>query len=339
VVPNLIVSNGNGNFLEVPELQAAGVNFIKPLTPQPDELIPLPDGSQMVELPRRVAIGYDADLKKYLQLREYNGGAVFPVAVSLPGGYLQMYRSAFSMVLDSPRLSPANYTMAGRKDNQYFTTAIPISRKLFSDYDILSLNNREKSLRETIDQAAFQLHRSPNGLLPVKIDEEKRIAEITEMIKSIRQETDRGLICVNSNLVNPEAVRDWCNAGADWIGLNFNSAQPKFFERFYKNRGYKLDSLLRCLHIINQYGAKIILNYGIFPGLTDHPHEIKALEKLVEQTNAAALHPYNLPVDPEWYMDKLLLMTISREQVSMRAWWEHIKGNYPDMEIGYLEDI
>jgi hypothetical protein len=334
---NLIVSDGSGNFIEVPELETAGVNFIKPLTLEPDVLIPLPEGSKMIELPRRIAIGYDPDLEKHLQLREYNGEPVYPVAVSLPSGYLQIYRSAFSMVLDSPRLSPASYTVVGRGDHQYLTGAIKMTQRLFPGYDTIFSDGSTASAKEMVDKSVTRLQSSSKHLMRFELNDSGAAPEITRAVQGIRQRTEEGLIYIDAHQIDPGTIKSCCEAGTDWIGVNLNSAQPKYFERFYKRRGHTFEELLTCLRMINQSGCGIILNYGVFPGLTDHPAEMEALEKLFNTVNIGMFQPYNLPVDPEWYMDKLMMMSLPRKQVGMRAWWEHIGKDYPGIEAGYLE--
>ena len=333
--PHLIVGDGDGNFTEVTELFAAGVNFIKPLSLQPDQLIPLPPGSKLSELPRRVAIGYDADLEKFVQLREYNGKAVFPTAVSLPPGYLPLYRSAFSVVLDSPRLTSGNYCAAGKTNGKYVTPALKIENKLFRKHDILSLQGIEFSANDAVEKAVSHLQNASNSLLHIAIKKKQEIPAATEIAREIRQKTADGLLHISSEAPNPAAVKNWCDAGADYISLQINSAQMECYEAFYDSQAYRFADLEESLRIAKHSGKQIILEYGIFPGLTDFPRELKALEKLLSSAKVDLLRLYNLPTDPEWYMDKLLLMTLPRKQMGMAQWWEHVRANLTSVQIGY----
>lgn len=333
--PHLVVSGGDGNFTEVPDLFAAGVNFIKPLSLKPDDLIPLPEDSKLMELPRRVAIGYDADLEKFVQLREYDSKAVFPVAVSLPPGYLPLYRSAFSMVLDSPRLASFNYTAAAMREGRYVTAAIKIEDKLFRGFDILPLQYVNVPVNDTINKAASHLQSSANPLLYLSTMEKNQIPAATEIARAIRKKTETGLFCISSEVPDPEAVKTWCNAGVDFIGLQLNSAQKVFYEAFHDSQAYRFADLEESFRVAKKSGRRTILEYAIFPGLTDFPQELNALEKLLTDAEVDMLRLYNLAADPEWYMDKLLLMTLPRKQMGMAQWWDYVRRNLPDVQIGH----
>lgn len=333
-IPYLIVGDKSGNIFEVPELFAAGVNFIKPLSLKPGELIPVPENARLVTLPRRVALGYDADLENFIQLREYNATPVFPVAVSLPGGYIQLYRSAFSMILDSPRLNSNNYTAVGGKDGQYFTAAVKLEHKLFSGYAVLAPENFSESPAQAVEKAAAHLQSSGQPLVYLTIKDSKQATAVTEIVKAIRAKTGSGLLYINSEIPQPEAIKSCCQGGADYIGLQLNSAQAAYFEAF--NKGRRFADMEESLRIIGQVGKRAILSYGIFPGLTDHPFEMKALERLVEMANPAMLHLYNLPVDPEWYMDELMLQTLLRKQIGIQNWLGLIQNKFTAITIGYF---
>ncbi|CUS99128.1 hypothetical protein JGI17_10616, partial [Candidatus Kryptonium thompsonii] len=58
-VPNLVYSDGKGNIYDVPEIEMAGrtgVDFVKI---DVTDLIELPEGSQLFELPGRRPVGFD----------------------------------------------------------------------------------------------------------------------------------------------------------------------------------------------------------------------------------------------------------------------------------------
>ena len=78
--PLLIVGDGQGNIFEIPNVLMAG-KILKQLTlPQSEDLIPVPGGSDLFELPGRIALGFDVDTGEFVRVKEYNGQRVFPVA-------------------------------------------------------------------------------------------------------------------------------------------------------------------------------------------------------------------------------------------------------------------
>ena len=52
--PNLVVSDGGGNLFEIPDLLMAGMTLAVPTQPEEATLLPLPFGSDLFELPKRV---------------------------------------------------------------------------------------------------------------------------------------------------------------------------------------------------------------------------------------------------------------------------------------------
>ena len=122
-LPNLLVSDGRGNLIEIPELKMSGMGFIRPLAPETSQLMPMPEQSQLVDLLGRNAIGYDASLSNFIPFREYGGKRVYPVACVLNSNHLQLMRTAFSTNLDAPRLAEYNYTAVGILDGQHFVAA------------------------------------------------------------------------------------------------------------------------------------------------------------------------------------------------------------------------
>ncbi len=125
-LPNLLVSDGRGNFIEIPDLRMSGMGFIRPLAPDSDNLIPMPDRTQLVDLLGRNAIGYDQSLNNFVPFREYGGKRVYPVACVLNSSHLQLMRTAFSTNLDAPRLAEYNYTAVGVLNGQHYVAALPI---------------------------------------------------------------------------------------------------------------------------------------------------------------------------------------------------------------------
>ena len=79
-LPNLVVSDGCGNVFEIPDYLMAGMSLNRPILPEPEDLIALPDGSDLLELPGRGAVGYDAKRGKFVEVRTYRDNPVYAVA-------------------------------------------------------------------------------------------------------------------------------------------------------------------------------------------------------------------------------------------------------------------
>ena len=323
--PHLLVTDGNGRFIEVPDIYLAGVGFVKPVQPDTATLIPLPEDAELVGLPGRVAIGYDPELEKFVQLREYDGMTVYPVAAVLPAGQLQIYRSAFSMVLDAPRLPDKSYSAVGGRNGHYFTAALPLPQHppvgpvLELEYlPVIDTAGVVRHLKQRAD-ARVVLHCAG----------EAKASEVAEWIAAVRHQTTQGELQLAAPAATPEAVRDWCRAGLNRLHLTLNSAREAYYQTFYRPQGYRFELLTGALHTAASLGARIDLTYQTFPGLTDHPVEMKALEDLLREFPVEALHLTNLAIDPEWYMDELAILPLSRKQVGMANWLAHFQKQFP----------
>ena len=94
-LPYLVVSDGCGNVFEIPDYLMAGMSLNRPILPEPEDLIPLPDGSDLLELPGRGAVGYDAKHDRFVEVWTYRDNPVYAVAAFMAPAYLQYYRCAF----------------------------------------------------------------------------------------------------------------------------------------------------------------------------------------------------------------------------------------------------
>lgn len=323
--PHLLVTDGQGRFIEVPDIYLAGVGFVKPVRPDTATLVPLPEDAELIGLPGRVAIGYDPELEKFVQLREYDGMTVYPVAAVLPPEQLQIYRSAFSMVLDAPRLPDKSYSAVGGRNGVYWAAAMPLPPHPLVG-PVLEIEDFP-----AIDTAAVVRHlqRHPDARVRLHYSGEKTGFEMAEWIAAIRRQTSRGELQLVAPAVTPDAVRDWGRAGINRLQLTFNSAREDYYQAFYRPRGYRFGLLTDAFHAAASLGIKIELTYLTFPGLTDHPVEMKALENLLREFPVEALHLSNLAIDPEWYMDELAILPLSRKQVGMPNWLAHFQEQFP----------
>jgi hypothetical protein len=48
-----------------------------------------------------------------------------------------------------------------------------------------------------------------------------------------------------------------------------------------------------------------MVNYLVFPGVSDQPHEMEALLCLVREANVRFVHLKNLNIDPNYYLERI----------------------------------
>ena len=157
---------------------------------------------------------------------------------------------------------------------------------------------------------------------------------ICDSIRDIRERTSRGTINLNTNGSVPDRVRAIAESGLDSIRISINSARPELYAAYYRPRGYDFRDVVASISIAQNMGLYTMINYLIFPGISDQPEEIEALERLIEETGIDFIHFKNLNIDPALYMEKMPLS--GSRPVGMKKMANILKKRYPDLELGYF---
>lgn len=416
-LPYLVVSDGEGNLFEIPAYRMVGMYLNTPVLPSEEEIIALPYGSDLFELPGRVALGYDPRKNTIVEVRDYQGQRVYPVAAFMAPAYLQYYRAAYRSVPGAPRLPLYCYTALGWKGGQFYVTATRIDPDLRQDLGLFNpalIETEARRLLRQLSHNRLARHLIENcvfrygcpaarnftlgrweGPLPVSpgchaacvgciswqprehgitapqerigfVPTPEEIAEIAvlhleqapravvsfgqgcegdpllaaevmaEAIRRIRRRTDKGVINVNTNAGDPDQVERLCRAGLDSIRVSLNSAQPHFYHAYYRPRNYTFEAVKASLQIVRRYGRWASLNYFVFPGFTDHPEEMQALEQLIRDTRIHMIQTRNLNIDPEWYIQSLSLPDHADEVLGIPRWLQWLKKTFPAVQLGYF---
>lgn len=416
-LPYLVVSDGNGHVFEIPELRMAAVGFLDPVLPEAESLIPLPNGSDLFELPDRVPVGYDPQAGEFVEVHTYRGVPVIAVAAFLAPAYLQLYRAAYSTHAEAIRLPLYCYTAVGWQDGQFYVPAMRIDADRRQDLELFDLQEIERraaerlqeyrgnrlvyhlvenctltygcpaarnfvlgrwecplptsaacnaacvgciseqpqeagvvasherlgflpTVQEIVDIAVPHLEKAERPVVSFGqgCEGEPLLAApvIEEAIRAIRRRTDRGIININTNASRPQVIERLCRAGLDSIRVSLNSAQKPLYERYYRPSGYTFEDVLESMRVMRRYGRWVSINYLVFPGLTDHPAEMAALDRLIAEIGLDMIQTRNLNIDPDWYITELELHTLAPEQVGMRQWVAWVRRRHPNVRLGYF---
>ncbi|MBW2095987.1 MAG: radical SAM protein, partial [Deltaproteobacteria bacterium] len=129
-------------------------------------------------------------------------------------------------------------------------------------------------------------------------------------------------------------VQRVAEAGLDSIRISLNSPREAFYRAYYRPRNYDFADVVKSIKIAGEMGLYTMVNYLVFPGISDQEEEIKAMVALVEKTGLNFLHLKNLCIDPALYLDA---MPEGRSaSVGMKTMAEMLKGACPDLELGYF---
>jgi pyruvate-formate lyase-activating enzyme len=157
---------------------------------------------------------------------------------------------------------------------------------------------------------------------------------IAQSIKTIRDQTDRGTINLNTNGSWPERVRLIAESGLDSIRISLNSARPAFYRAYFRPKGYAFDDVVASISLSKNLGLYTMINYLVFPGITDQEEEIEALIRLIRKTGVNFLHLKNLNIDPQLYVDRM--PKTSSPAVGMKKMVDILEEEFPNLELGYF---
>ncbi len=157
---------------------------------------------------------------------------------------------------------------------------------------------------------------------------------IRDSVSEIKRQTDRGTVNLNTNGSWPERVKEIAEAGLDSIRISLNSARIDFYNAYYRPRGYCFEDVLTSIKTAKDMGLYTMINYLVFPGITDQQDEIEALGELINKTGLNFIHFKNLNIDPELYMNKMPLTDSPAR--GMKKMSEMIKKDFPDIQLGYF---
>jgi pyruvate-formate lyase-activating enzyme len=159
---------------------------------------------------------------------------------------------------------------------------------------------------------------------------------LEEAIKAIRKRTSRGIINLNTNASRPDVVKRLFQAGLDGMRVSLNSAQPTLYNAYYQPRNYTFDDVLESLNIARHAERWSSLNYFVFPGFTDHPQEVAALETLIRDAKVNMIQARNLNMDPEWYLTTIGADRLEPEGGGIQSWIASIQHRFPWIKFGYF---
>ncbi len=157
---------------------------------------------------------------------------------------------------------------------------------------------------------------------------------ISESIREIRDKILKGTINLNSNGSWPERVREVIKSGLDSIRISLNSARPLFYRAYYRPKSYDFEDVITSITLSRELGLYTMINYLVFPGISDQEEEIEAMINLLRRTGVHFLHMKNLNIDPDLYMREMPVS--DSKAVGMRKMIEIIQKELPGLKLGYF---
>jgi len=158
---------------------------------------------------------------------------------------------------------------------------------------------------------------------------------IEKAVRLIRRRTNRGTVNLNSNSSLPGAVARLAEAGLDSLRVSMNSAQLDYHSRYYRPKGFDLNSVKESIRAMKAADRFVSLNYFILPGFSDDPAESAALHELLNETGPDFIQLRNLNLDPDWYLDDIGFQP-SGTPLGITSWLSQLQQAFPTLRFGYF---
>jgi len=156
---------------------------------------------------------------------------------------------------------------------------------------------------------------------------------IAESVRQMRRQTRRGTINFNSNASIPDAIDKLADAGVESIRVSLNSAQEHLYNAYYRPRGYRFADVRESLRRAKGAGLYVMLNYLVFPGVSDRSDEIEALAGLIDEVGIDMIQMRNLSLDPVLYLSSL---GVEGRGIGMLEMLRQHKRRFPLLQYGYF---
>lgn len=157
---------------------------------------------------------------------------------------------------------------------------------------------------------------------------------LVDCIRDIRRATGKGTINLNTNGSLPRRVREVAESGLDSIRISLNSARQELYTAYYRPKNYTFEDVVSSASLSVEFGLYTMVNFLVFPGISDQEEEIDALIRFLKRTGVHFLHMKNLNIDPDLYIKKMPAAT--SRAVGMKKMTGIIRQELPEIELGYF---
>ncbi len=157
---------------------------------------------------------------------------------------------------------------------------------------------------------------------------------IAKSIIKVRESVRRGTININTNASIPKKIEMLCQAGMDSFRVSLNSPDQKFYNLYFRPKGYKFSDLVKSIAIAKKYKKFVSINLFVFPGFSDSSQQIKSLVRFVKNTGIDMIQWRNLNIDPDYYLKHIPYKRLKPQGVLCLL--NTIKKEFPSLKQGYF---
>jgi wyosine [tRNA(Phe)-imidazoG37] synthetase (radical SAM superfamily) len=153
-IPTLLFADKDGKITEFPELRMAGMSNGAFNRPAPEDLIPLPEGSELFTLPGRLPVGWDPATDEPVLLAEnpFTKGQVQAVAAFMAPAHTAIYTSSYQTERGAPALPLFAYTAVGWHRDKFWVAGFRSDQDKRQDADQYRQATVETRTRKKLKQ-------------------------------------------------------------------------------------------------------------------------------------------------------------------------------------------
>ncbi len=151
-VPRAVLADSDGRIFDHPDLQMVAWDGDNLVTPDPDELVQLPRGSDLFALPGRRALAIDpqdGDVVEVVEDPEF--GPLTAVSAFLAPAWLRLLHPAYERLPGAPELSLYAYSAVGWMNGRFYVPAIRVDSDKRQDpyrFDVGAIEGGVSDLKE-----------------------------------------------------------------------------------------------------------------------------------------------------------------------------------------------
>ena len=159
----LVYADSKGRILDHPGLDLAGMAAGRIVAPDEGDLIPLPEGSELFQLPGRPPVGLDPATGQavVLDTDPVEGGDAAAVAAFVAPAHTQLYTAAYRETPGAARLPLFAYTAVGWRDGGFVTAAMrvdPDPRQDPATFDRAAMTRNARKRMKALSGNRLVLH-------------------------------------------------------------------------------------------------------------------------------------------------------------------------------------
>jgi wyosine [tRNA(Phe)-imidazoG37] synthetase (radical SAM superfamily) len=129
--------------------------------------------------------------------------------------------------------------------------------------------------------------------------------DLPEMVAKIKAARPLAFVNINTNGSRPEVIEGMIAAGLDGARVSVFSFTDDLFRAYYRPKDYGLEQVHATLAALRRGGRRIALNLLTFPGVSDDPAEVAALEDAIARHRIDQVQTRSLNIDPLWLLRRL----------------------------------